>query len=251
LLQFFVKWGWRRIEVISVDHPLDRLVPFRPDLVGIYLDFVSFWIRSLGLLFKVLGVKRALPHVRRFLEYLRLAYREAARMYRFRMSTTVRPPCDDPTIRMMRRYDPHYLCVPSLHIAIVALTFSFHRHVFQIEDAGLDEQSSAHYRNEVYRGAVSIAEAVLYVKQHSVNCIPAALYMVCRIAPDFFTIPLAVDFINDLFVDTPDVPKESAERIRYHIGLLFEKLLLAGSFEDDWTVPVRNWILSYQSGHID
>ena len=44
-LQFAVKWGFKKLPVVDVDHPLDDEVPFAPDKVGAYLDFVAYWIR--------------------------------------------------------------------------------------------------------------------------------------------------------------------------------------------------------------
>jgi hypothetical protein len=47
-LQFSVKFGLKKIVVLNVDHPLDRTVPFRPEKVGVYLDFVAFWVVPSG-----------------------------------------------------------------------------------------------------------------------------------------------------------------------------------------------------------
>jgi hypothetical protein len=248
-LQFSAKWGWRRIPVVSVDHPLDSRVPFRPELADLYLDFINFWIRSLSMMLTRLGTKRALPHVARFFRHLTVAYSEAARMYRFRMSTTVRPPCDDLRIRQIRGADPHLLCVPSLHVAIVILTFAFYRDLFQKEApafqaANVPPGDLARYESELRRGAVCIIETVLYVKQHSVNCIPAALYMLCRVFPDLVTIADAVSVINSLFADAPDV--STPGEITAHINFQFERLLLEGYYSDDWTAPVKRWILGYR-----
>jgi hypothetical protein len=248
-LQFSVKWGWRRIPVVSVDHPLDELVPFRPELADLYLDFINFWIRGLSMCLTTLGTKRALAHVARFFRHLTVAYKEASRMYRFRMSTTLRPPCDAFRIRQIRGADPHLLCVPSLHVAIVILTFAFYRDLFRqeaptLQAAGVPPRDLARYERELRLGAVSIIETVLYVKQHSVNCIPAALYMLCRVFPDLVTIADAVSVINSLFTDAPAIPDPS--EITAYINFQFERLLLEGYYSDDWTDPVKRWILAYR-----
>ncbi len=44
-LQFSVKLGIRKIKIINVDHELDARIPFRPEKIGAYLDFIAFWIR--------------------------------------------------------------------------------------------------------------------------------------------------------------------------------------------------------------
>jgi hypothetical protein len=248
-LQFSAKWGWRRTPVVSVDHPLDSLVPFRPELSVLYLDFINFWIRALSMCITCLGTKRALPHVARFFRLLTITYNEATRIYRFRLSTTVRPPCDDPRMRRIRACDPHLLCVPSLHVSIVILTFAFYRDLFRKEApafraAGVSGDDLARYEKELYLGAVSIIEAVLYVKQHSVNCIPAALYMLCRIYPDLVTIADAVRVIDSLFVRAPDIPNPG--EITAYINFQFERLLLEGYYSDDWADPVKRWISAYR-----
>jgi hypothetical protein len=245
-LQFSVKWGWRRIPVVSVDHPLDSLVPFRPELAALYMDFINFWIRALSMCLTTLGTKRALPHVARFFRLLTVAYKEASRMYHFCMSTTLRPPCDDLLIRRIRGVDPHLLCVPSLHVAIVILTFAFYRDLFRREATvfqaiGVPPRDLERYERELRLGAISIIETVLYVKQHSVNCIPAALYMLCYVFPDLVTISDAIRVTNSLFADATQDPSE----ITAHINFQFERLLLEGYYSDDWTDPVKRWILTY------
>jgi hypothetical protein len=249
-LQFSVKWKWRRIPVVKVDHPLDDLVPFRPELAALYIDFINFWIRALSMMLTHLGTKRALPHVARFFRLLTIAYKEAARMYRFCMSTTARPPCEDKLIGKIRSLDPHLLCVPSLHVVIVVLTFAFYRDLFrtsatEFHAAGVPPADLAGYESELRLGAVSIIETVLYVKQHSVNCIPAALYMLCRVFSDLVTIADAVSVINSLFVNASDVSVSGQGEIAAHINFQFERLLLEGYYSDDWTDPVRRWLLSY------
>lgn len=242
LLQYSVKLRLRKIEIIQVGDPLDDKIPYRPDKSDTYLDFIHFWIRPLTLVIKRFGVKRALPHLSRFMSVIQQAYAEAARVYKFKMSTTIRPPHNgNKNMKTIHRVDPHYLCVPSLHIAVVTLTYCFFDDVFQQEHLSPDEHER--YTKELYDGAVEIAETVLYVKQHSVNCIPAALYMMLHILPDTFDIEKGVRFINDLFLNAPDVTPNDRQEIAAHVHYMFERLLLEGLNEDDWTIPVKRWLL--------
>jgi hypothetical protein len=87
---------------------------------------------------------------------------------------------------------------------------------------------------------------VLYVKQHSVNCIPAALYMMCRLVPELWTLTDAVEFIDRLFADESLLAPDAGGIIRAHIQLLFERLVLEGFYSDDWTDPVKRWIVNYR-----
>lgn len=244
-LQFAVKFGWKKIEVVNVDHFLDKTIPFRPDKSDVYLDFIHFWIRPFTFIIKRFGVKRAMPHCTGFLHAIADTYKEAARVYRSRMTTTTRPaPGKNKNMRIIHALDPHFLCVPSLHIAVVVLTWNFFTRVFQTE--GMDESEIKTYSTELYENAIEIAETVLYLKQHSVNCIPAALYMMFFIQPEIFTIQKGVDFINAIFAKADDIKPDDREAVVSHINYMFERLLLEGCNEDDWTVPVQKWIVSYK-----
>ncbi|HOE07385.1 MAG TPA: hypothetical protein PLU33_03570 [Treponemataceae bacterium] len=244
LLQFSVKFGWRKIPVLSVDHELDARVPFVPGKVGVYLDFINFWIRPMSFLIERFGVKKAVPYCTEYLRVIEECYCQAARMYKFRMSTTRRPPVGkNKHFRMIHIMDPHYLCVPSLHVTIVSLAYNFYRKVF--DELDLPQEEKDFYNKELYEGALAITETVLYVKQHSVNCIPAALYMCLYVLKDTFSIEGAIKFIDDLFVSSSDIAGEDKKSIHEYIGFFFERLLLEGCNEDDWVIPVQRWIISY------
>ena len=244
LLQFSVKLGWRKIEVVNVDHPLDKTIPFRPDKSDTYLDFIHFWIRPFTFMIKRFGARRALPHLAAFLDAMTRCYLEASRVYRFRMTTTTRPPHGgNRNLKTIHRLDPHFLCVPSLHIAIVVLTWTFFSGAFIKE--GMDADEARRRSDELKEGALGIAETVLYLKQHSVNCVPAALYMMASISPGLVTIQKAVDFMPCLFKEASDVAPDDKAAVIAHIEHMFERLLLEGALEDDWTVPVKRWIVDY------
>lgn len=243
LLQFSVKFNWRQIDVALVESPIDAEVPFRPDKSDIYLNFIHFWIEPLTFILKRFGIKRALPHCAEFMKAIGQAYSEAARIYRFRMSTTHRPPPgNNKNLKTIHRLDPHFLCVPSLHIAIIVLTCTFFPAVFKAEGMADDEYQSR--TGELYRNGREIAESVLYLKQHSVNCIPAALYMMLHLQSGLFSIEQAVSFINSLFTDADDVTPQGKNKISDHIHYMFDRLVLEGCNEDDWTIPVKRWLIN-------
>ncbi len=243
-LQFAVKFGWKKVEIIDVDHPLDDLVPFRADKVSVYLDFVNLWIRPLDLLVKRLG-KGAVKYIAAYLKIVDTCYRQAAEFYRFRMSTTKRPThYINFSFCMIHLLDPHYLCVPSLHVAISVLTYTFFRKVFAGEHFTQEEQDA--YNRELFEGAVAVSETVLYIKQHSTNCIPAALYMMTTVIPDLFSIEEAVKFIDQLFLYSSDISETDKKMIHAHLHLLFEQLILEGCHESCWIDPMKRWILKYK-----
>ena len=246
-LQFSVKLGLRKIPVLPVDNALDKKVPFNPLKVPIYLDFIHFWVRPMVFIINKYGTKKAVPYCAKFFAIIDKSYQEAARIYSFRMSTTDRPMCKvDKSVQRhfntIRTVDPHYLCVPSLHIAIVVLAYTFFRQTFK--ELEMDNKEQDFYNVELYRGALDIAETVLYVKQHSVNCIPAALFMMTNLIPEYFKAEDARIFINDLFKDCTDIQPEDKINIHNHIKNMYENLLQEKG-DKDWTEPVKNWIVNY------
>lgn len=242
-LQFSVKLGFKKIPVLNVDHPLDATVPFTPEKVSVYLDFVAYWIRPLGYIGKRFGKDAQIEYTARFLETVERCYRDAADVYRFRMTTTRRPHYHKGMFLTIHLFDPHYLCVPSLHVIIVVLAYTFYRKAFA--ELGMGDEEADAINRELYDGAVAITETVLYIKQHSVNCIPAALYAMTRITPAEVTPIEVTRFIESLFAGDTAVTRENVERIREHISFLYEELFLEGCHDDNWITPLQRLLNRY------
>ncbi len=244
-LQFSVKFGFRKIPILDVDHPLDNLVPFTPERVGTYLDFVAFWIRPIGYIGKRFGPRAERETVTALLDLINRCYTEAANVYRYRMTTTKRPKYYKGSFLTIHLFDPHYLCVPSLHVIVVVFAYTFYRKRFR--ELGMEAEEAEALNRELYAGAVSIVETVLYIKQHSVNCIPAALYAMTRITPDEVTPSEVIGFTGSLFAKAEDVAPETAEKIRNHIEETYERLLLEGCHDEDWIAPLQRWLNAYSA----
>ncbi len=242
-LQFSVKFGWVQIPVLTVDHQLDKTVPFVPEKVSVYLDFVAFWIRPLGYIGRRFGKEAQIKYTTEFLGLVDLCYREAAEVYRFRMTTTQRPKYHKGKFFIIHFFDPHLLCVPSLHVIIVVLAYTFYRRAFS--ELGMDKKEMEVMNKEMFDGAVSITETVLYIKQHSVNCIPAALYAMTRITPEEATVTEMVHFIDSLFLNAGDISAENCAKIRTHISDLYEELFLEGCHDTSWIEPLQRWLNAY------
>ncbi len=243
-LQFLKKWGFLRIPVVNVQTSVDDKIPFTPYRVHTYLHFVNFWLEPLSMLMTRFGIKKSVPYCTKFLDLIKKVYAEAGRIYRFRLSTTDRPDYNDmKEFRNIHRWDPHLLCVPSLHIAIIVLCCFYFRNLFASDEFTQEERDQ--WNGELYEGTVRIAESVLYIKQHSVHCVPAALYMMTRITPDLFTSDDAVKLINDMFVPSDDMSAQDKKEVNDYIHYMYERLFLEGCQEADWTVPVKHWLLEY------
>lgn len=230
VLQFAARLGLRRIPVVSVDHPLDATVPFRPESVGVYLDFIAFWIRPLADVRRRFGASAQLRAAIAFMDLVRRCYAEAAGVYRQTLSTTRRPRHLKGRFLTIHAFDPHLMCVPSLHVMIVVATWVFHRRL----DADLGAR--------VFPGAAAIAESVLLVKQHSVNCIPAALYALGHLMPGDLSEADVEAFVAALFADDAAVAPSDAAAIREHVWSLWQSLQADGANDATWQPAVLRFL---------
>ena len=105
--EFFAPLYLRKIGIIrwpvkNVDHELDEKVPFRPDTVKCYMDFINIWIRPLNMLLKRYGWLEGSKLCAEFMRRLITVYDSALAIYRQSMTTTVRPPCDVKAVKKLR-----------------------------------------------------------------------------------------------------------------------------------------------------
>ncbi len=244
LLEYLQKIHIFRLPVKHVDHLLDESVPFDTNYYPVYMDFINFWLRPLVMYGHRFGVYQGAKLTGEWFRYLDIIYDGAYELYRYSLTTTFRPLTKDKRVNKLRAADPHYCCIPSLHISIILLCWAYHRMVFERENFSAEEKNL--WEKQLYEQAVKIGESVLYMKQHSVNCIPAAIYLVTKAVPDLFTRDDAVKYINDLFVEREDVNEEDKGKIRAHIQDVYEAFVLEGLHEEDWTIPVKRWLDSYE-----
>lgn len=182
--------------VKAVDHPLDDSIPFTPKHVSVYLSFFHCWIKSAYFVYRYFG-KKSLPYLKDFMIELADLYKEAGKVYLKHQSTTARPNYkEDNHFKVIHFLDPHLHCVPSLHIMVV--TFNYFRIPKIIEKLNVDGEDFSKEIQWMHDQAVSISESVLFIKQHSVNCIPAALFSLSSLM-DEFTDTDAFDFSDKFF----------------------------------------------------
>ena len=240
---FFLQYKAARqkglIPVSRVDHPLDEKIPFKPRWVNIYLDFVAFWIRMLGFLLGRYG-RRALVIVKDFIESMDKLYRFAAEVYSVNMSTTKRPRyLGRPRFVVIHVTDPHLMCIPSLHVMVVIFTYTQFRRI--AESLGEKEVLKAQ-QEELRLGALRITEAVLFVKQHSINCIAAALYAIRRFDPSCFSVQEAEEFTSQLLINEKAPSQKDSKEIQSHITTLFHRFLSEGENTPSWKDPLLNYL---------
>jgi hypothetical protein len=247
ILQAVAAKNRAKYPVSGVDHPLDDEIPFNPKWVDIYMDFTPCWVRAQASVLQLCG-KRAVPLVKDFIDGIIGLYYSAAEVYTQNMSTTKRPRylrCAK--FRMIHLTDPHLMCIPSLHIIVVVYTYLKLREM--VSHLGIDDVFPS---DLLYKRVIAISESILYVKQHSVNCIPASMYAMSRLFPALFPPDAARRYLNDFFTDISaddagvgsgfcEVPKELAAKIKAAIWSLYEEYLKDGG-EGYWTAPLLRFL---------
>jgi len=251
-----------RIPVTKVDHALDEKIPFVPSWVTIYLDFVHFWIRVVAFFLRRYKRKAFIP-IRDFIYSIGDLYAFAAEVYKRNMSTTKRPfYIARPRFFVIHLMDPHLMCIPSLHVMVVIHTY------LQFMDVAKklgDYEKLKEQALELKQGALAISQAILFVKQHSVNCIPAALYAMTCFTPELFPPKEAEAFANLLFSPAPNadealrkkrihpsaapltkIEEEDKARIKSHIIKLYYQFLEDKKTAVSWEEPLIKFLREYK-----
>lgn len=243
-LQTAQKLHLKNYPVIHVDTELDELIPFEPEYVNIYMDFINFFVKSIDLLIKELGYKKAIPYINSYVDFLTKIYKNAAQIYRFCMTTTTRPKCKKKKFITIRIFDPHLLCVPSIHVSIASGTYAWFKKFFS-EDL-IPNAEAENLLNQIKEKSISIIESVLYIKQHSVNCVPLGLYLITATNENsFFPTSDAINFIEALFKNSNDISEDNKSIIIDYINYMYERALLESIYHDNWKLCIINWLISY------
>ncbi|MDR1148330.1 MAG: hypothetical protein LBK66_06835 [Spirochaetaceae bacterium] len=230
----------KKAKISWVDHPLDEAIPFTPSWIDVYMDFSPFWIRTQAFLAKAFG-KAADPYIADFVRGIGDMYAFAGLVYKQNFSTTRRPfYLRKPGFISVHLFDPHLMCIPSLHVMVVIMTYTRMRQVLSC--LGVEKE----YESEielVRRHALDITESVLYVKQHSINCIAAAFYAMTCYDEGLFPVSEARSFVDALFIDQKHtIPDLSRGAIREYIFDLYRCFLDARPKSGDWKQPLLDFL---------
>lgn len=256
--QFIFAFLPGKIPVKKVDHPLDEKIPFVPSWVTIYIDFTQFWIRVISFYIRRYGRKVLIP-IRDFIASMGRLYVYAAEVYFKILSTTKRPfYIARPRFLMIHLVDPHLFCIPSLHVMVVIHTYTMFS--FIARKLGIEEKLKNQVQ-EMKKGALAISQAIFFVKQHSINCIPAALYAMTNFSSGLFPKEEAENFIKELFSPAPsrgDVPTKclvhpcaspstriainDQELIKRHILSLYNQFMEERKISKSWEEPIINFL---------
>ena len=147
------------------------------------MDFSPLWIKSIYFLYREFKAE-ALPFIAEFIKDLDKLYRKGFEVYNSCQSTTSRPGAGiNIPLKVMQLADPHLHCVPSLHVMVVCFN---HLRINSIvkklsTNPGMYKEELEYTRNR----AILITNSILFMKQHSVNCIPAGLFTLAHNCPEF------------------------------------------------------------------
>ena len=168
---------FKRRAVVSVDHSLDERIPLDPSRIGKYFEFVKLWIGSMYYLLRR-SERRDIGAFVDYVDAIRDLYADAGSVYRRGHTTTARPSGNyAPGFALIHAVDPHLNCVPSLHILIVVSNWKIA--LATAERIGQGRELGA-WLDRLRGEAVAITESVLFVKQHSLNCVGVSLYYLRR-----------------------------------------------------------------------
>lgn len=235
------------IPVVNVEHPLDAKIPFSPRYVGIYMDFSPCWIRALAFLLHNFG-NRAKPYVKEYLKEVESMYQFAARIYSQIMSTTNRPHYAKSFLfNVIYAFDPHLMCIPSLHVMIVVFLYTKMKYIMEClgEDGSFYEEL-----NGLFRHAVAITDSILFVKQHSVNCVAAGMFAIHNFAPALFTRAETFRFADALLRNAGnEIPETAGAEIRAYIYNLFLAFTDSSQKSLGWEYVLIDFLKEYPSSH--
>jgi hypothetical protein len=141
---------------------------------------------------------------------------------------------------------------------VVILTYTKFAEIAKLlgEEENLKDQAL-----EIKQGALAICQAILYVKQHSVNCIPGALYAMTRFIPELFPKEEAKAFVGELFSPAPvskepqrkvhpssspstKLPDKDVAEFKEYILNCYYKFLEEGKDAKYWYEPIINFLRS-------
>ncbi|MFW6208548.1 MAG: hypothetical protein ACOC2R_02170 [Spirochaetota bacterium] len=219
--QLMTKYKLRKRPVAWIDHPLDKKIPFQPHHVSIYLSFTSLWLKSIGFVYREFGTQ-ALPDIIKFVKTLTSLYLESSKVYLQIQSTTNRPRyIGGFYFKVIHLFDPHLHCIPSLHVEIVGLNYTFISSL--IDKYARNPSNYQREKDYLWRKAVLITNSILLIKQHSVSCVAAGLFTLA--ANNYpFSEEDAEQIISALFTGTGNT-LPAGEEIRTYIRRLYHHFL--------------------------
>ena len=204
--QFQSRLKIKKRKIVNVDHELDELIPFSADYMKIYMGFIPLWIKSIYFIYLEFG-NISLHLVAEYINNIGELYKSGFNVSKSCQSTTTRPRSGrNIPLKMIHWADPHLHCVPSLHVMIVCFNhLRIESFIKELAEESADyEAELAYLKNQ----AVLITNSILFMKQHSINCIPAGLFALSSECSEFTD-----QYALDLFKEIRKINTDSIVRI--------------------------------------
>ncbi len=216
--------GVRPISVM--EHREDASLPFVSSCVRSYLGYMAIWLKTLRYLYDAFG-KQALTDIEQMVRDICLIYYAAGRVYRRRQSTTTnrRTPPLNPYFILIRLFDPHLHCIPSLHV--MTMCYNYHKTrqiVMKLSFGRAGKEIYTEAAAQTYTLALQITEMILLVKQHSLVDIGPSLFLLSSMFPDYDQREVK-RFIRGLFENRRVVDRYAKARLRAGILQTYEEML--------------------------
>lgn len=244
--KFFIPQHQRRLrvkkrQIVNVDHELDKLIPFSANYLKIYMSFSPLWIKSIYFIYREFGNK-SLPLIAEYINSIARLYQNGFDVSNNCQSTTTRPYSGrNIQLKLIHWADPHLHCVPSLHVMIVCFNhLRIGSIIKELTDGTKEYEKELDYLGEQ---AILITNSILYMKQHSINCIPAGLFALSAECPEFTD-----KYAKNLITGLSKINNGSIERfdeITFYISGLyadFQELSKSGSNKE----ILINFLLKYE-----
>lgn len=212
--------------IMVMEHREDNTLPFLPSCVRSYLGYITIWLRTLQYLFNTFG-RRALRDIEQMIRDLCLIYYAAGRVYRRCQSTTTgrRTPPLNPYFILIRLFDPHLHCIPSLHV--MTMCYNYHRTrqiVLKLSSGEAGKSPNGKAVAQTIALALKITEATLLVKQHSIADIGPSLFLLSCLFPDYNQREVK-RFVRGLFENRPVIGQDPLARLRLGILQTYEEMM--------------------------
>lgn len=231
---------------VNVGTPTDEKIPFKDNYLPTYLSFISYWLAN------TLYIEREFGEVARddlvkFVTDMAGFYAESGVVFEHAQTKLHRGGNDGVAIQLLRLVDKNKNMLPSLHVEVVAHTYSRVTDILAKHAPGQEEEYKFVKDRLLERGA-HILESCLFTKQHGFRDIAAGLAAISARDPNFNEERVRT-LINGMFKDNKEnLSQEVINEVRYETKKLYNNLMaqIHADPDKDYTLVLIEYIRSIE-----